>query len=141
MRPVPYAALCLALALPTLGSAQTAGLLARENRQELPPLTLASGAPVATGPLHLKSGTYYTLEIKADGSQELALEGAEFFHAIWINEIVINDIEVRPLGVASLEFDDEGTAEISFIAIKPGSYDLRVPGSTGDSQRVEIVIE
>lgn len=34
-----------------------------------------------------------------------------------------------------------GSAEISFIAIKPGSYDLRIPGTTGDSQRVEIVIE
>lgn len=141
MRHLPCAALCLALGLPTVSAAQTAGLLSRENREELPALTLASGEPVAKGPLRLKSGTYYTLEIKADGSQELALEGAGFFHAIWINEIVINDIEVRPLGVASLEFDDEGSAEISFIAIKPGSYDLRIPGTTGDSQRVEIVIE
>jgi hypothetical protein len=141
MRPLPCAALCLALALPSISAAQTAGLLSRENREELPPLTLASGEPVSKGPLHLKSGTYYTLEIRADGSQELALEGAGFFHAIWVNEIVINDIEIRPIGVASLEFDDEGSAEISFIAIKPGSYELRVPGTTGDSQRVEIVIE
>jgi hypothetical protein len=40
---------------------------------------------------------------------------------IWVNEIVINDIEIRPMGVSSLEFDDEGTALISFIAITPGS--------------------
>ena len=34
------------------------------------------GAQVpAAAPLKLKSGTYYTLEIEADGSQELALEG------------------------------------------------------------------
>ena len=82
-------ALCLAIGLPFSAPAQTAGLLARENRVELPALTLASGEPIAAGPLHLKSGTYYTLEIKSDGSQELGLEGPGFFHAIWVNEIVI----------------------------------------------------
>ena len=91
--------------------------------------------------LTLKSGKYYTLEIKADGSQELALEGAGFFRAVWVNEIVIEGIEIRPLGVDSIEFDEAGEAEISFIAIKPGSYHLKVPGSTGDTQQVSITIE
>jgi hypothetical protein len=134
-------ALLAALALAGPAAAQTAGLLASANRVELPPLRLASGEPVAAAPLSLKSGTYYILTIEADGSAELALEGAGFFRAIWVNEIVINDIEIRPLGVDSLEFDDEGTVEMSFIAIKPGSYELRVPGSTGESQRVGITIE
>jgi hypothetical protein len=40
---------------------------------------------------------------------------------VWVNEIVINDIEIRPMDIPSLEFDDEGTALISFIAITPGS--------------------
>ena len=31
--------------------------------------------------------------------------------------------------------------EIGFLAIKPGSYYLKIPGSTGDTQRLEIVIE
>lgn len=118
-----------------------AGLLSANNREDLPKLTLSAGVPVASEPLKLKSGKYYTLEIEADGSQELALEGAGFFRAIWINEIVIEGIEIRPLGVDSLEFDEAGEAEISFIAVKPGSYHLKVPGSTGDSQQVSITIE
>ena len=118
-----------------------AGLLSATNRAELPPLTLSAGQPIAAAPLKLKSGTYYTLEIEADGSQELALEGAGFFRAIWVNEVVIEAIEVRPLGLDSIEFDEAGSAEMSFIAIKPGSYFLKVPGSTGDSQQVQIVIE
>ncbi|MBT9246586.1 hypothetical protein KM031_18675 (plasmid) [Gemmobacter fulvus] len=133
--------LATALILPLAVTAQTAGLLSRENRVELPPLTLASGSAVSAAPLVLKSGTYYILQIESDGSAELALEGSGFFRAVWVNEIVINDIEIRPLGIDSLEFDDEGKAEISFIAIKPGSYELRVPGSSGDSQRVGITIE
>lgn len=123
------------------GKAALAGLLSKGNREKLPALTLSAGQPVAKEGLKLKSGKYYTLEIKADGSQELALEGAGFFRAIWVNEVVIEGIEVRPLGIDSLEFDEAGEAEISFIAIKPGSYHLKVPGSKGDSQQVSITIE
>lgn len=118
-----------------------AGILSKSNRETLPELTLSAGQPVSKEALTLKSGKYYTLEIKADGSQELALEGAGFFRAVWVNEIVIEGIEIRPLGVDSIEFDEAGEAEISFIAIKPGSYHLKVPGSTGDTQQVSITIE
>lgn len=138
MKPLVLATMLL---MPIMANAQTAGLLERANRVELPALKLMSGVPVSEAPLKLKSGTYYILDIEADGSAELALEGAAFFRAIWVNEIVINDIEIRPLGVDSFEFDDEGVIEMSFIAIKPGTYALSVPGTTGDSQRVEITIE
>lgn len=89
----------------------------------------------------LKSGGYYTIAIQADGSAELALSGGDFFRAIWVNEVVINDIEVRPMGMASLEFDDEGEAEVSFIAIQPGTYELSIPGSIGDSQKAVFTIQ
>lgn len=118
-----------------------AGLLAKCNREELPPLTMASGKPIAEKALKLQSGAYYKIEIVSDGSAELALVGPEFFRAVWINEVVINDLEIRPLGLDSFEFDDEGTIELSFIAIKPGRYELKIPGSQGESQRVEISIQ
>lgn len=142
MKPLLFAALlALPIAAPIAVHAQTAGLLETSNRVTLPALKLMSGEPVSEAPLSLKSGTYYIVEIEADGSAELALEGAAFFRAVWINEVVINDIEIRPIGIDSFEFDDEGTIELSFIAIKPGKYALSIPGSTGDSQRVEITIE
>jgi hypothetical protein len=118
-----------------------AGLLASCNRGDPIELTLASGAPLATGPVTLQSGAYYEIEITADGSAELALVGPEFFRAIWMNEIVISDIEVRPMAIDSLEFDDAGEATLSFIAIKPGSYRLGIPGATGASQEIMITIE
>ena len=118
-----------------------AGVLSKSNREKLPELMLSAGQPIAKGPLTLKSGKYYTLKIEADGSQELALEGAGFFRAVWVNEIVIEGIEIRPLGVDSIEFDEAGEADISFIAIKTGSYHLKIPGSTGDTQQVAITIE
>ena len=119
-----------------------AGLMAKCNQAELPPLTVASGKALSeSGDWALQSGAYYEVEIVADGSQELTIVGPEFFRAIWIDEIVINDLEVRPLGLDSLEFDDEGTVELGFVAIKPGTYELRIAGARGDSQKVKISIQ
>lgn len=118
-----------------------AGVLSKKNKKELPELTLSAGKPIAKAPLKLKSGTMYEIEIEADGSAELALAGSGFFRAIWINEIVVNGLEIRPFGIHSVEFDEAGTMEIEFLAIKPGKYFLRQPGSIGETRRVEIVIE
>lgn len=117
------------------------GIMTRSNREDLAPLTLASGKPVADSPYTLKSGGYYRIKIVADGSQELALSGGDFFRAIWVNEVVINDIEIRPMGVHSIEFDDAGEAEISFIAIMPGRYTLSIPGSSGETQQAVFTIQ
>ena len=118
-----------------------AGLFAKCNSAELPELTVAAGKPLSEGPWALQSGAYYEVEIVADGSQELTLVGPGFFRAIWIDEIVINDLEVRPLGLDSLEFDDAGTLELGFIAIKPGQYTLEIAGARGDEQRLRITIQ
>jgi hypothetical protein len=86
-------------------------------------------------PYELEAGKYYKLDINADGSAELALEGASFFRNVWIDEVIINDIEVRPLGIDSFEFDDEGTITMSFVTIRPGQFILRIPGTSGESQQ------
>ena len=31
--------------------------------------------------------------------------------------------------------------EIGFLAIKPGAYSMQIPGTTGETQRIEITIE
>lgn len=146
MKAIAAAALAALLAAPA-GAAPLcsdlgyAGLLAGCNKQDLPPITVGAGKPLAEAPWQLQSGVYYEVAITSDGSQELALVGPEFFRAIWIDEVVINDLEIRPLALDSFEFDDEGTIELSFIAIAPGSYELKIPGSTGETQRVQISIQ
>lgn len=110
------------------------GLVGRATR--LAPIQLASGKPLAEAPYEIETGKYYRLPIQADGSAELQLVGPEFFRNVWINEVVINKIEVRPLGLDSIEFDAEGEATITFVPIRPGRFELRVPGTTSDSQRV-----
>ncbi|MEL6521920.1 MAG: hypothetical protein AAFQ66_13210 [Pseudomonadota bacterium] len=128
------------MAAPLCDDLGFAGLLAACNRGDTIKLTLASGQPLGEDVV-LQSGAYYKLEITADGSAELAVEGNDFFRAIWMNEIVINKIEIRPMAIDSIEFDKAGVAELSFIAIKPGSHVLRIPGSTGDAQKITISIQ
>jgi hypothetical protein len=131
-----------AIAALTMGGAYAqgfAGLLT--GKQDLEPITLSSGKPLAAAPYELESGKYYSIDIVADGSAELAIAGPDFFRNVWVNEVVINDIEVRPLGVDSLEFDDEGTATISFVTIRPGRFELRIPGTTADSQRALFIVK
>ena len=131
-----------AAAAPLCDDLGFAGLLASCNRGEPIQLTLSSGQPLYEGeqPVELQSGAYYELEISADGTAELALSGASFFRSVWMNEIVINQIEVRPMAIDSLEFDAAGTATLSFVAIRPGSHTLSIPGSTGETQRVTFNI-
>jgi hypothetical protein len=115
--------------------------LSASNKHDLEPIQLSAGMPLTAEPWVLKSGSYYEFEIQGDGSQELALVGPEFFRAIWIDEIVVEGLEIRPLGLDSIEFDEAGEMEIGFIALKPGSYYMKIPGSTGDTQRLDITIE
>jgi hypothetical protein len=120
-----------AASAPVLAQAQS-GLLTRPI--DLAPITLSSAAPLAKAPYELEAGKQYSLTISADGTAELAIHGADFFRNIWINEIIINDIEIRPLGVDSIEFDAAGEAEITFVTIRPGTFTLRIPGTTSETQ-------
>ncbi|MGI9487816.1 MAG: hypothetical protein ACR2RF_18430 [Geminicoccaceae bacterium] len=130
-------AIIVAAALTPLAAGQVhaqAGLLTG-GAEDLDPIKLSSGQPLTSGPYELESGKYYEIEIEADGSAEIALVGPDFFRNVWIDEIVVNDLEIRPLGVDSLEFDDEGVMEISFVTIRPGTFTLHVPGTSSDSQK------
>ena len=126
------AAALLALAVESAAWAQS-GLITRAER--LPPITLSSGQPLAEAPYELEAGKYYRLAIEADGTAELAIGGADVFRNVWVIEVFINDIEVRPMGcIHSIEFDAAGTATITFIPIRPGTFELRIPGTTGETQ-------
>ncbi|WP_233713006.1 hypothetical protein [Amaricoccus solimangrovi] len=118
-----------------------AGLMERSNRTDLDPVELTAGAMKSAGTYELNAGGYYRIDVKSDGTAETAVEGPDLFRNVWVNEVVINDIEIRPLGLDSIEFDDEGEARISFIAITPGQYHLRIRGTTGETQRATFIIK
>lgn len=146
LRTFVAAALITALAAPVVAQQRSievgfAGLMERANRTDLEPINLTAGRMDSAGEYNLLSGLYYRIDINADGTQEIAVEGPRLFRNIWINEIVINDLEIRPLGLDSIEFDDAGTVTMSFIAIQPGRYELRIAGTTGETQRAIFTIQ
>ena len=128
-------ALAVAVLSLAAGEARAQAGLLTGGATKLEPITLSSGQPLTSAPYELESGKYYEIAINADGTAELALHGPDFFRNVWVDEVIINDIEVRPLGIESLEFDDEGTATISFVTIRPGRFTLRIPGTTAESQQ------
>lgn len=132
---IAMAALCGIIALPALA----ANLLTKAT--DLSPLELSAGKAFPKEPLELEAGKYYRWTIKSDGTSEAAVAAPEFFRFIWINEVVINDIEVRPLGLDSIEFDDEGEATLSFVPIRPGEYEYFMPNTPGDAYRGKIVVK
>ncbi|MGH6858631.1 MAG: hypothetical protein ACRECY_00160 [Phyllobacterium sp.] len=47
----------------------------------------------------------------------------DLFRNVWMNQIVINDLEVHMNGApAWLEFDSPGTINVQFTAVRPGKY-------------------
>lgn len=77
----------------------------------------------------LETGKYYRWSIVHDGGEELAIFAPELMRNSWVNQIVINDLEVKPWGgIYSVEFDDEGTIDIWFVPIRPGEYEFYAAG-------------
>jgi hypothetical protein len=92
-------------------------------------LKLSSGQPFPEKPYEIETGKYYRWVVEADGTAELAIAAPDLFRNIWINEVVINSIEVRPLGLDSIEFDEAGKVTISFVPIRPGTFEFYAPGN------------
>lgn len=104
-------------------------------------LMLGLGKLVVMVEYMLKLGGYYCMDIIVDGMGEMVLLGGDFFCVIWINEIVINDIEIWLMGVYSFEFDDVGMVMISFVVMVLGCYILLIFGLLGDMQWVVFNIQ
>jgi hypothetical protein len=127
--------LCAVLVVPAVA----ANLLTKATN--LPTLMLSAGKPFPTAPMELEAGKYYRWTIESDGTNEMAVAAPDFFRFIWINEIVINKIEIRPLGLDSIEFDAKGAATISFVPIRPGTFEYFMPNAKGDAYRGKIVVK
>ncbi len=108
-------------------------LLAEGNLAAAPevlvPLVL-NGAEWSMAPVEytLETGKYYRIHITSDGQEEFAWFAPELFRNAWVNQVVVNDLEVKAADIYSLEFDAAGTFILTFVPIRPGQYDFYVDG-------------
>ena len=89
----------------------------------------------------LETGKYYRIDITSDGNEEIAVVAPELWRNSWINQIVVNDLEVKASGLYSVEFDDAGTFNISFVPLRPGEYDIYVPGYENRGLKGKFIVK
>jgi hypothetical protein len=66
----------------------------------------------------------------------------DLFRNVWMNQIVINDLELHMNGApAWLEFDAEGTMQVQFTTIRPGIYTWSVPDLADKGLKGTITIK
>ena len=123
----------LALAALLIASTPAGAVDLTKKRQNLPDLVLGNDEGndfvVENRDIELEAGKAYRLRIVAKGRQEYKFYATEFFRYIWLNQIVINHLEIHGGGPPDhLEFDDPGEIAIEFVAIKPGEYPWAAKG-------------
>ena len=75
----------------------------------------------------LETGKYYRWRIVSDGRDEYSFRFPELSRNVWIDQVVIEDKEVKPFGgIYALEFDEEGAIDVFFVPIRPGTYEFFV---------------
>jgi hypothetical protein len=76
-----------------------------------------------------EAGKAYQLDIVSKGGKEYKFFSPEFFRNIWINQIVINHLEIHgPGSPHHLEWDDEGAIRLEFVVIRPGAFKWWIDG-------------
>ncbi len=76
----------------------------------------------------LIAGQGYRWKITGGGELEYKFK-TDLWRDVWVNQIVISELEVHMAGApAWLEFDDEGTIQVQFNTVRPGTYKWWVEG-------------
>lgn len=127
----------LAAVLAVLPADAAGNLAARAERLE--PLALDAADGFSVRRYEIETGVYYRWRIESDGREEYKLLAPELFRNSWIDQVSIEDKEVKPLGLYAVEFDHEGEIDIWFLTLRPGSYRFYVEGL--ESQGFEGVFE
>ena len=120
----------IASAVVVSGSTLAAGNLARKCIA-LPELVFGideAGFAVSRSEYTIETGKCYSLEIKSTGKQEYAIKGAGFFRNMWFRKIEAGGMEIKATHFVELEFEDEAEAELFFVPIVSGSYELFAAG-------------
>lgn len=94
----------------------------------LPDLVLNNDLSLSQTEYLLETGKYYRLSISSDGQEQFALIAPDFFRNVWLDKIVVDDLEIIAAGVTSLTFDDEGVFVLTFVPIRPGRFEFWVDG-------------
>lgn len=149
-RAVAFATFLATALLPTHGFTQDADdddddqpTLTRSS-QNLPELILGgkdSTYSVNQTDFVLQAGQGYRWKITSGAAFEYKFH-TDLFRDTWVNQIVINDLEVHMNGApAWLEFDLPGTILVQFNTVRPGTYTWSVPDLADKGMKGTITVK
>lgn len=95
---------------------------------DLAELKLTGDLKMSQTEYQLETGKFYRIDITSDGTEEFAWMAPELFRNVWVNQVVVNDLEVKAADIYSLEFDAAGTFNLTFVPLRPGRYEFYVDG-------------
>ncbi len=112
--------------------------------KDVPELILGSASDSFTvnqKDFELIAGQGYRWKITSAAGLEYKF-ATDLFRNVWMNQIVINDLEVHMNGApAWLEFDAEGTMQVQFTTVRPGTYTWSVPDLADKGMKGTIIIK
>ena len=135
-----------ALAVLAAGSLVTEAADIAKGRKKLGEIVLGaqggSDFAVEGKEIKMEGGKSYRLLITSNGGKEYKFMAPEFFRNVWVNQIVINNIEIHPYGgPQALEFDVAGTIEFDFVPIRTGTYEWYINGLQEQGMTGTLIVE
>lgn len=128
----------LTLLLPVLAAAE-GNLAARATR--LPALMIEGADGFSVKRYDIKTGQFYRWRVISDGRDEYKLMAPQLMRNSWIEQVSIEDKEVKPAGgLYAVEFDAAGEIDIYFVPIRPGTYEYYIEGMRADGMLGEFVV-
>ena len=122
---MPALAATVALLVATVPGRAAGNLAARPDDITI---VMKDDLTLSTKEIRLETGKYYRLTVRNVGTEEFQFRADELWRNSFINEVKIGDLEVHPLALHDIEFDDEGEILIFFVPIRPGDYEFWVDG-------------
>jgi len=135
--------ICLAIMFVVTEVVQAKGYLATRATR-LPDLVLGTdntGFELSQKEYRLETGKAYRLKIISTGKHEYAMVAPEFFDFIWLRKVEAGGLEIKANAIYELEFEHESEAEIFFVPIKPGTYEMKARGLEIRDVKVKFIIK
>ncbi|CDX32811.1 hypothetical protein LCM4577_09020 [Mesorhizobium sp. LCM 4577] len=143
-RTIAFAVLVGLAVAPLAASADDDTPKVTRSSKTLPELVLGSDKSsydVNRTDFELIAGQGYRWKITSHGGFEYKFM-TDLWRNVWIDQIVINDLEVHMAGApAWLEFDDAGTILVQFHTVRPGEYSWSVPDLADKGLKGKITIK
>jgi hypothetical protein len=107
----------------------------------LPRLVFDGNLAFSVKEIKLETGVFYRWQIESKGGEEFQFFAPELWRNSWVDQIVINDVEIKVQTPYSFEFDEPGVITVTFFPIRPGRYPYYLKGYENKGMQGMFVVD